>query len=107
LQPQCLPFDEDAKQWLYGWQHENARQCDMETYDALVGIYCKLEICIIRFCLIIQFARWTCGECDKHTIDLESVNRAILLAEYFRTTAVKVQTAVSQEQLSELHHTST
>ena len=78
LQPQCLPFDEDAK-------------------------YCKLEIYIIRFCLIIQLARWTCGECDKTTIDLESVNRAILLAEYFRTTAVKVQTAVSQEQLSELH----
>ena len=103
LQPQCLPFDEDAKQRLYGWQHENARQCDMETNDALVGIYCKLEIYIIRFCLIIQLARWTCGECDKHTIDLESVNRAILLAEYFRTTAVKVQTAVSQEQLSELH----
>lgn len=22
LQPQCLPFDEDAKQRLYGWQHE-------------------------------------------------------------------------------------
>ena len=78
LQPQCLPFDEDAK-------------------------YCKLEIYIIRFCLIIQLARWTCGECDKTTIDLESVNRAILLTEYFRTTAVKVQTAVSQEQLSELH----
>lgn len=49
LQPQCLPFDEDAKQRLYGWQHENARQCDMETNDALVGIYCKLEIYIIRF----------------------------------------------------------
>ena len=63
----------------------------------------ELEIYIIRFCLIIQLARWTCGECDKHTIDLESVNRAILLAEYFRTTAVKVQTTVSQEQLSELH----
>lgn len=78
LQPQCLPFDEDAK-------------------------YCKLEIYIIRFCLIIQLARWTCGECDKTTIDLESVNRAILLTEYFRTTAVKVQTVVSQEQLSELH----
>ena len=103
LQPQCLPFDEDAKQRLYDWQHENARQCDMETNDALVGIYCKLEIYIIRFCLIIQLARWTCGECDKRTIDLESVNRAILLTEYFRTTAVKVQTAVSQEQLSELH----
>lgn len=53
--------------------------------------------------MIIQLARWTCGECDKHTIDLESVSRAILLTEYFRTTAVKVQTAVSQEQLSELH----
>ena len=83
LQPQCLPFDEEAKQRLYGWQHENARLCDMETNDALVGIYCKLEIYIIRFCLIIQLARWTCGECDKTTIDLESVNRAILLTEYF------------------------
>ena len=45
----------------------------------------------------------TGGGEDDDTIDLESVNRAILLAEYFRTTAVKVQTAVSQEQLSELH----
>ena len=35
----------------------NARQCDLETNDALVGIYCKLEIYIIRFCLIIQLAR--------------------------------------------------
>ena len=103
IEPQILFFSEDAKKRLYEWQHENARQCDMETNDALVGIYCKLEIYIIRFCLIIQLARWTCGECDKHTIDLESVNRAILLTEYFRTTAVKVQTAVSQEQLSELH----
>ena len=49
LQPQCLPFDEDAKQRLYGWQHENARQCDMETNDALVGIYCKLKSTLSGF----------------------------------------------------------
>ena len=103
IEPQILFFSEDAKKRLYEWQHHFSELCDRETNDTIVSIYYKLEIYIIRFCLIIQLARWTCGECDKHMIDLESVNRAILLAEYFRTTAVKVQTTVSQEQLSELH----
>lgn len=103
IEPQILFFSEDAKKRLYEWQHHFSELCDRETNDTIVSIYYKLEIYIIRFCLIIQLARWTCGECDKHTIDLESVNRVILLAEYFRTTAVKVQTTVSQEQLSELH----
>ena len=103
IEPQILLFSEGAKKRLYEWQHHFSELCDRETNDTIVSIYCKLEIYIIRLCLIIQLARWTCGECDKRTIDLESVNRAILLTEYFRTTAVKVQTAVSKEQLSELH----
>lgn len=100
LQPQCLPFEEDAKQRLYGWQHENARQCDMETNDALVGIYCKLEIYIIRFCLIIQLARWTCGECDKNYIDLLTVERAIKLTEYFKESALSIQNILNENALN-------
>lgn len=37
--------------------------------ETLVGIYCKLEIYIINFCLIIQLARWSCQEADKQSID--------------------------------------
>ncbi len=48
-----------------------------------VGIYCKLQIYAIRFCLIIQMARWACNDAGKDVIDLISVERAITLAEYF------------------------
>ena len=95
------PVIATAKRELYAWQHENARKCDLESNEALLGIYCKLEIYIIRFALIIQLARWTCGECDKEAIDIESVRRAIELAEYFRTTAIRVQTSIGNEQLNE------
>ena len=105
LQSHHLPFREAAKRELYAWQHDNARKCDLESNEALLGIYCKLEIYIIRFALIIQLARWTCGECDKEAIDIESVRRAIGLAEYFRTTAIRVQTSIGNEQLNELHRT--
>ena len=105
LQAHILPFREEAKRELYTWQHDNARKCDLESNEALLGIYCKLEIYIIRFCLIIQLARWTCGECDKEAIDIESVRRAIELTEYFRTTAIRVQTSIGNEQLNELHRT--
>ena len=96
-----LPFRDEAKRQLYAWQHDNAKRCDLEENEALLGIYCKLEIYIIRFALIIQLARWTCGECDKEAIDTESVHRAITLAEYFRTTAVRVQTSIGEGQLNE------
>ena len=105
LQSHHLPFREAAKRELYAWQHDNARKCDLESNEALLGIYCKLEIYIIRFALIIQLARWTCGECDKEAIDIESVRRAIELVEYFRTTAIRVQTSIGNEQLNELHRT--
>lgn len=105
LQSHHLPFREAAKRKLYAWQHDNARKCDLESNEALLGIYCKLEIYIIRFALIIQLARWTCGECDKEAIDIESVRRAIELVEYFRTTAIRVQTSIGNEQLNELHRT--
>ena len=100
LQPQCLPFDENAKQRLYGWQHHFSELCDQETNDTIVSIYCKLEIYIIRFCLIIQLARWTCGECDKTCIDLLTVERAIKLTEYFKESALSVQNILNENALN-------
>ena len=105
IEPRILLFTENAKRRLYEWQHHFSELCDRETNDTIVSIYCKLEIYIIRFALIIQLARWTCEECDKEAIDIESVRRAIELAEYFRTTAIRVQTSIGNEQLNELHRT--
>lgn len=89
-------FSEDAKKRLYEWQHHFSELCDRETNDTIVSIYCKLEIYIIRFCLIIQLARWTCGECDKTCIDLLTVERAIKLTEYFKESALNVQNVLNE-----------
>ncbi len=89
IEPHILLFTEDAKRRLYEWQHHFSELCDRETNDTIVSIYCKLEIYIIRFCLIIQLARWTCGECDKTCIDLLTVERAIKLTGVFQRIRIE------------------
>ncbi len=66
----------------------------------LLGIYCKLEIYIIRFCLVIQIIRWLYGECGKDQVDTETVQRAILLTEYFKQTATRVQNLMNETALT-------
>ena len=100
IEPHILLFMEDAKRRLYEWQHHFSELCDRETNDTIVSIYCKLEIYIIRFCLIIQLARWTCGECDKTYIDLLTVERAIKLTEYFKESALSVQNILNENALN-------
>ena len=86
-------------------QHHFSELCDRETNDTIVSIYCKLEIYIIRFCLIIQLARWTCGECDKTCIDLLTVERAIKLTEYFKESALNVQNVLNENTLNSQQQT--
>ena len=105
IEPQILLFTEDAKRRLYEWQHHFSELCDRETNDTIVSIYCKLEIYIIRFCLIIQLARWTCGECDKTCIDLLTVERAIRLTEYFKESALNVQNVLNENTLNSQQQT--
>ena len=100
IEPHILLFTEDAKRRLYEWQHHFSELCDRETNDTIVSIYCKLEIYIIRFCLIIQLARWTCGECDKTYIDTLTVERAIKLTEYFKESALSVQNILNENALN-------
>lgn len=85
---------------LFKWQHELSDICDREPNETIVGIYCKLQIYAIRFCLIIQMARWACNDAGKDMIDLISVERAISLAEYFKESAVKVQTILKELSLT-------
>ena len=98
--PITIPFTEEAMIRLFRWQHELSDICDREPNETIVGIYCKLQIYAIRFCLIIQMARWACNDAGKDMIDLISVERAISLAEYFKESAVKVQTILKELSLT-------
>jgi hypothetical protein len=97
-----LPFSPEAKSRLYEWQRQNTEECNREESDALKGVYNKFDFHAIRFCLIMQMARWACGEADKSEIDLVSVENAISLVDYFKTTATRVQGIIRELSLSEL-----
>lgn len=98
--PIIVPFAEDAILRLFDWQHELSDRCDREPNEIMAGIFCKLQIYAIRFCLIIQIARWACDEAPKDEIDVVSVERAISLAGYFMESASKVQTILKELSLT-------
>lgn len=96
-----LPFAPDAKARLYEWQRRNTEECNLEECDVLKGVYNKFDFHAIRFCLILQMARWACGEADRKEIDLLSVENAISLVDYFKSTARKVHGIISEMSLTE------
>ena len=96
-----LHFAQDAKARLYEWQRQNTEECNREECDALKGVYNKFDFHAIRFCLILQMARWACGEADRTEIDLLSVENAISLVDYFKSTAKKVHGIISEMSLTE------
>ncbi len=98
---EILPFATDAKARLYQWQRENTDDCNRAESDALKGVYNKFDFHAIRFCLILQMARWACGEADKTEIDLVSVENAVSLVNYFKATAKRVQGIISEMSLTE------
>lgn len=100
IQPNIIKFSEEARIKIYHWQHDNTDLCDKEQNEILLGFYCKLEIYIIRFCLVIQITRWLCGEASKEIVDAESIKRAIVLSEYFKNTAINVQNLMNETLLT-------
>ena len=99
--PDDVPFSPDALDRLYQWQNEQTDRCNADGSDTLTSIASKLEIYAIRFSLLLALADWACGG-EKKLIDVDTVERSIRLAEYFRSTASKVQGIISEDALTEL-----
>lgn len=99
--PEDIPFSPDALDRLYQWQNEQTDRCNADGSDTLTSIASKLEIYAIRFSLLLALADWACGS-EKKLIDVDTVERAIRVAEYFRMTAAKVQGIISEDALTEL-----
>lgn len=94
-QPEILRFIPEAKQLLFEWQRELTDQSNKPENEAISGINAKIEMYAVRLALILQMVRYACNEGDKQAIGIEAVQGALKLVEYFKKTAIKVHSIVS------------
>ncbi len=94
--PTKLRFSPEAWEVIKVWQRNNTDLSNKASDDAISGIYSKLEVYVCRIALVVQMLRWASGEAEKTEVDLCSVDGAILLIEYFRSTALKIHSIISK-----------
>ena len=93
--PETLEFSAEAKAIYIEWYNKNAALSNNAESESVAGLFTKLNQYVLRFALIIEMLRWSCGESDRQAVGAESINGAIKLAEYFRATALKVHSILS------------
>ncbi len=93
--PEILRLDPEAKRLLYAWQKRNTDQCNNAESETISGIYSKLEIYAVRLALILEIMNWACGNSEKVDISTKSMDGALKLIEYFKKSALKVHSIIS------------
>lgn len=91
--PRNLKLSQEAKAQYMEWKKANIQMINEmnESGNIILGSYFgKLSTALGRLCLIIQTERWSCGEAQLEQIDSTTVERAILLIEYFRKVFYRI-----------------
>lgn len=101
--PTILKFTPEAKRMLFDWQRTNADQCNEAESEAVSGIYSKLEMYAVRLALILEMMRFACNESNKQSVSVEALQGALKLVEYFKNSAVKVYSIISNASPLDKH----
>jgi len=101
--PKVLNFTEEAENLLWDWQKTNTDQSNDAEDEAMGGIYSKMDMYVPRFSLILELLRWSCGESDRQAIGIEAVQGAIKLGEYFKRSAVRVHSIITNTNPLDKH----
>ncbi len=96
-----VSFSSEAKELLWKWQEQNTIYCNQMAQDSLVGISCKMETYIIRFCLILLVMHNVCNGDDSVVVGKTIVEKAIILVDYFTENARRVLHYASWENMDE------
>lgn len=95
IEPTLLEFSNEAKQHLYEWNKEQTNEYNRLENDGIKGIYAKMDSYAIRFSLLLEMLKYACEESNKNAISLSSVKGAIQLVDYFKKSAIKVHSTIS------------
>ena len=101
--PEVLRFTPEAKKVLFEWQRVNTDQSNEAESEALSGIFSKMDMYVLRLALILEMMRFACNESSKEAVSIEAVQGAIKLVEYFKSSAVKVNSILSNASPLDKH----
>ena len=88
---------------LFEWQRVNTDQSNEAESEALSGIFSKMDMYVLRLALILEMMRYACNESNKEAVSIESVEGAVKLVEYFKSSAVKVNSILSNASPLDKH----
>jgi len=94
-EPKVFRFSSQALVILTEWQAKNAEMSNKTDDDSVKGIYSKLEIYVIRLCLVLHRLDYACSSFSADEVQPSTVNGALLLTEYFRNTALRVNDIIN------------
>jgi hypothetical protein len=98
-----LRFTPEAKKVLFEWQRVNTDQSNEAESEALSGIFSKMDMYVLRLALILEMMRYACNESTKEAVSIEAVQGAVKLVEYFKSSAVKVNSILSNASPLDKH----
>jgi hypothetical protein len=101
--PEVLKFTPEAKKVLFEWQKVNTNQCNEAENEAVSGIFSKMDMYVLRLALILEMMRFACNESNKQAVSIEAVQGAVKLVEYFKSSAVKVNSILSNASPLDKH----
>lgn len=81
----------DEAQSLYEkFFNNNCNRYNNEKVEYLKGVYAKLDVIALRLSLIIHCSKWSCNGNENQSINSETMQTAINMTEYFKSTGQKV-----------------
>lgn len=92
---EILHFTDEAYTILLDWQNRNADECNATENESLKGVYSKMEVYAIRLALILELLKKACNESLGNSISSESILGALQLVNYFKVSAKKVNSIIS------------
>ncbi len=95
--PIIMEFLNDARERIFTWLNQVNKPRVDSSNDLMAGIYGKYDIHLQRICLIQHFIKWSYGLTEgKEKINLETVNEAIQIIDFFISHTEKVQTELTE-----------
>ena len=91
----ALKLSPEAKAAWLAWQKKNTDECNNAETEELAGMISKMEIHVFRIALILELLRYACNESNLTEVGIESFRGAIQLTEYFKRSAMRVHTILS------------